>query len=693
AEQAGAKSQDAFDLSADSPIFAPAEAFVKWNLDTPDTSSPTVKAIRLYQDLLKFHAGDKDKSAWIDANLARLVFGQNKAFGPEKAARYKAALKRFTDRWGDHRIAARALHRWASVLHGEGELVAARALAQRGWNAFPDTPGGNRCWNLIQQIEARSSSVLVERVWNDPQPTIRVNYRNLTKVHFRAVEYDWEKLLMRRAYRPEQLDQNERAALLAKKPSLAWSADLPATDDYRQQTEDLPTPEDLKPGFYFLIASHDPDFKDKNNVVTFTDFWVSRLAIVMRTRYGDGVLEGFVLEAKSGEPIAGAEVRAWYRSGDNRRAAIPATTTDRNGLFRFSRGPNRGYLILARDGDQQLAARQEYAIHESDTRLRPYERTVFFTDRSLYRPGQTIQYKGICIRVDQNADNYQTLAGRSLTVVFNDRNGKEIARQPHRANDYGSFSGSFTAPRDRLMGRMTIQVLTGPGGGSANVQVEEYKRPKFQVALDAPKTAAKLGAEAKLIGKATAYTGAAIGGAKVRWRVVREVRYPYWWRWHYWWRTPRTGSQEIAHGRAKTGPDGAFDVAFMARPDLAVAEKDEPTFHFTIYADVTDTTGETRSAQRAIHVGYTALRATLVASPWLTDEEPVALTVRTTTLDGEGQQAEGSLKVFRLRQPKDVRRPFFSGHRPVPRRMGGKLVPPKPDLSQPNSWALGEVAW
>src|SRR5439155_1625446 len=82
-------------------------------------------------------------------------------------------------------------------------------------------------------------------------------------------------------------------------------------------------------------------------------------------------------------------------------------------------------------------------------------------------------------------DRYEVLPGQSLTAVFTDANGKEIARQEHRTNDYGSFSGSFTAPRDRLLGTMVIRVDGGPPG-QASVSVEEYKRPKFYVTLDAP---------------------------------------------------------------------------------------------------------------------------------------------------------------------------------------------------------------
>ena len=106
---------------------------------------------------------------------------------------------------------------------------------------------------------------------------------------------------------------------------------------------------------------------------------------------------------------------------------------------------------------------------------KPNAMTFFFTDRAIYRPGQTIQYKGICIWVDHAKDDYHTLKAEQLTVVFMDPNGKEIARQKQRANDFGSFSGSFTAPRDRLMGQMTLHV-DGRATGNAYVRVEEDAR-------------------------------------------------------------------------------------------------------------------------------------------------------------------------------------------------------------------------
>ena len=67
--------------------------------------------------------------------------------------------------------------------------------------------------------------------------------------------------------------------------------------------------------------------------------------------------------------------------------------------------------------------------------------------------------------------------------------------------------------------------------------------------------------------------------------------------------------------------DGTFHVEFAAKPDLSVPEKDEPTFQYAVYADVTDTAGETRSAHREVHVGYTALAASMTADEWLTDAQ------------------------------------------------------------------------
>ncbi len=410
------------------------------------------------------------------------------------------------------------------------------------------------------------------------------------------------------------------------------------------------------------------------------------------------------MNAVTGDPVAGATVRAWVRNTNTHLfEPIDPIKSDDNGLFRFNR-QNQACVFLAEQGEQRLATSREYTAYMSEREPEPDARTVFFTDRSLYRPGQTIAYKGICLFADQAGNQYKTLAGQVLTVVFYDSSSIEIARQQLKANDYGSFSGSFTAPRDRLTGEMSIEVESGPAG-STSFNIEEYKRPKFQVELMAPKEAARLGAEVSMPGKASAFTGAAIGGARVKYRVVREVRFPSW----CWWASRtflprREQSQDIAHGATVTRNDGSFTVEFIAKPDLSAREKDEPIFDFTVYADVTDTTGETRAVQRMVRAGYTALQATLSATEWQTSDKPVEITLDSKTLDGEGQAAAGTLKVYALKQPASVQRPDLDwiGGNVCPMEMGhdpscgasamdegGELG--KADWTGSNSWELAEV--
>lgn len=683
------KGEDSFEIAADSPVFAPTADFLKWQPQTTDAGSRTLKAIKLYQTLLAFHAGDENPSARLDTDLHRLRFGHSRAVGADKDANYITALTRFATDHANHELSAMARSMWARAEMNRGDRVKARQVALAGKQAFPDSPGGKLCHNVILEVEAKHLQAVTERVWADPQPDIRVTYRNLTRVHFRLVKDDFTARLRRQQWRPEQLvNLEERHALLAKRPDHEFSRDLPPTPDYQERTEAFPAPKGVAPGFYFLIASPDADFRDNNNVVHFADVWVSDLAVVTRQEHGTLRVGGFVLKGNPGSPVENAKVQIWHRMPQGGWQAGETGSTDRNGMYALTGRHQHGCLVIASNGNDQLASAHDFYLHTNDYTPRPHEQTVFFTDRALYRPGQTIQFRGVCFRTDTAADKYEAIPNRDVTVVFSDVNGQEIAKLPVRTNEHGSFSGSFTAPRDRLTGQMTIHTPGGPQGAT-RVAVEEYKRPKFLVTTEAPREPAKLGAEVKVPGKATAYTGAAVGGAKVKYRVVREVRYPVWFYEYCWWRpVPRQPAQEIAHGTLTTEPDGSFTVPFTAAPDKSVAESDEPTFRYTVTAEVTDTTGETRVGTQSVEVGYVALRATVSAAEWQTADAAVKLTVGTASLDGAGREAAGTVKVYKLKAPaRPARADMQHWYRPMPLNAA-----PKPDPSKPVSWELGEVA-
>lgn len=697
-EQAGAKAEDAFEIDASSPAIGSVPDFISWKPNATDTDSPKLKAIILYQRLLTVHQNDQDRNAFLDADLGRLQFAYANAVGEEKSSRYKAALKSFADMHSKHELSATARHRWAVVLQSENDLVEAREVAMQGKNAFPQSVGGKLCFNTIAEIEAKSVSVMTERVWNDPLPDLRVSYRNITKVYFRAVKVDWYSRFAPDRWSPGTLNQSDRDQLVRQAPTLSWSTDLPPTDDYRQATHDVVAPKDLKSGYYFILASVRPDFSDNDNVISACEVWVSSLAIVLRQSWGDGKLAGFVLNAKTGEPIANAKVRTFARQDRNNSVKEAATAlTDANGLFSVVSN-DRGIFLLVSSNGQELAVQNEQRTYTQQEQPTDFVQFVLFTDRSLYRPGQIVQFKGVCLIANTEKDKYETVPNREVTVRFQDINGNEIERVQIRSNAFGSFSGSFTAPRDRGTGRMQLVVNDGRSG-SAVVSVEEYKRPKFLVSLEAPKEAAKLNDEITITGKAASYTGSAVNGAKVRFRVTRQVRWPAWFMYCYAWRMPPTAgsAQEIAHGWATTEPDGTFRVSFTAKPDASVSQSDEPSFHFQISADVTDTTGETRTGTSSVTVGYTALQANISAQDWLTSETDSTFSLKTTTLDGVGQSAKGILKIYRLKEPTSILRPDLLGQRvtPIPRGRGRMAKvgasTPSPDPSSQSSWALADV--
>jgi hypothetical protein len=676
-EQAGVAAEDEFEIAVDSPIFGAVEAFRQWRPSANDESSPKLKAVRLYQALLEFHERDADRAAYDDADLARLRFGANVAVGEDKEAKYRAGLEAFVVRTHGREIVSRAYAELAQQWV-EAEPTKAHEFARRGLEVFPASAGAAACANLIAEIEAPELNFDTEFVWNLPSaPTLDLTYRNLRRAYFRAVPVNYRDYLEQTQRRGRISDAMVGEALAAK-PTVAWDATLPATTDFKARTESVGAPVSLAPGFYLVLASADRSFSTTDNRLGVAAVWVSDLALVMDARTSDGTCSGLVVRAGSGEPVPDAIVRIWHgRRRDDRVKELPAVRTDADGRFTFSAEDGAVRLLVESGGHAVSTAEEFYTYYSRETDADTH--TIFFTDRAIYRPGQTISYKGLSLRADRQAGKYEALADKSVTVIFRDVNGKEIARADHRTNDYGSFSGVFTAPRDRLPGRMSLRTETPEG--ETHFSVEEYKRPKFEVELHAPAEAPRLGALVKVPGRAVAYTGAAVGGAKIKWRVEREARMPAWcWWWH-------SASTAVAHGTAVSGQDGAFTVEFPATPDRAVPAETEPTFAFTVYADVTDTTGETRSTERTVQVGYAALKATVTADDWQTVDRPVAFKIATTSLDGAPRAAKGTLTIHALKQPAKVTRKPLRGTSHW--RASGGTEPPL-DAADPKTWELDE---
>jgi uncharacterized protein YfaS (alpha-2-macroglobulin family) len=680
AEQAGAAPQDAFVFDADSPALGTMTEFLAWKPATSDSGSPKLRAILLYQDLLRFHLDDADASARVLVDLDRIEWAASEATGDKTDARARGQLTALLATHEANEAGVPVAAALASRLHRAEEFVEARRLALAAAERHPDSVFSVACRNLVKQIESRELQIGTEQVWNAAGPEIELTYRNLGAVHFRLVPREWT-LSGQRWETPENVSREAILAALKEEPAASWKNELEKTEDYRQRTVRVPAPANQTPGFYLLLVSAGAGFATEDNLLSATTVWVSPLALV--TRQSPDGAEGFVLDALSGEPVAGATIEVWFLDNDGRwgRESINQKT-DAMGFFE-EKAKDRPVLFLAKHGDAAIASTQMHLWRERGG-IDPV-RTQLFTDRSIYRPGQTIRFKGIHFHADTKENDYRTLPDKSLTIRLRDVNGEEVGAVEVMTNARGGFSGSFTAPKGRVTGRMTIEE---GNHGSTSISMEEYKRPKFEVAIEAPAQSPKLGEAVVLKGRADSYAGAPIDGAEVRWRVTREARWPGWLRWCGWFFPPANeGAKEIANGVAKTAADGSFEIPFNAEPDLTVEEKAEPSFEFSIHADVTDTAGETRSGSRSVTVGYTALKADLAAADWQTAARPVEIAVHTTSLGGEGLAASGNVTVYRLQAPDRVHRPRLSSVHWPPRQAKDD----DSDLSDPNQWPLGEV--
>jgi uncharacterized protein YfaS (alpha-2-macroglobulin family) len=176
-----------------------------------------------------------------------------------------------------------------------------------------------------------------------------------------------------------------------------------------------------------------------------------------------------------------------------------------------------------------------------------------FTDRSIYRPGQTVYFKGIVLSRNDKEKTGSVKAGYSTTVILRDANYKDVDTIKVTTNEYGSFNGKFQLPQSGMNGQFSV--YTKADNGYAGFKVEEYKRPKFYVDFEPIKGTYKVNDIIKVTGIAKAYAGNNIDGATVKYRIVREPRFIYPWLFWRWWQPP-SEEMEIAHGEVKTDKDG-----------------------------------------------------------------------------------------------------------------------------------------
>lgn len=614
-DDAGLNISKAFDQTVFDQLWLPASDFALAKFSA--AGNDKLHALSLMQPLLRSNLSRRHYEAYVNNDLKRFetVYALSKQ-NDEDQKRYQLALK--------------DLQKYAVSMPVSTEVAAARAaflmqqqsikpqdssqlhnnsqaleLCEEAIRSFPESKGAIKCKQLKVDILAKMLRVETQAVVlpNQAIPA-KMDYKNIQQAYFRLIRISSDKLAEIR----KQPDQLQQIASLSKlKAEHSWQISLPFESDYTIHSSLIALPE-LQRGLYVLLASYQEDFATGASV--FGSFQVSKLSFVQHKQATQNRF--FVLDRDSGKPVSKAMATIMVRSYDYKLRdyiveKVHTTETDKDGSFvvtdKDGIPTNRAFYVeLFHKGDT-LYSNNFFDLYGRKTRERKQTRTWFFTDRSIYRPGQTVYFKGITL--EKTDKDFEIVSGQQTEVELWDANNQKVSTLQLTTNTFGSFDGQFVLPLSGLNGQYRLR----NSHGSVYFAVEAYKRPEFEVLLQVPEKQFKLSETVVIKGEARAFAGFMLDSVWVNYVVERAVDFPYW---RYWWGMPPFGgdAETIASGSLQTDQEGKFKIPVELLPKPSVKVSEQPIFNYTIRVDVRDKQGETRSAQLQLRAGYQALMLT-----------------------------------------------------------------------------------
>lgn len=659
--------QPAYSFHLQAPdFFSSADQFAKLKITTKNTLSFHYNALLILQELVSFHFQNKHTQALADVDLLRLKFAHQHSTNELKDSLYLAALKTLESQHRADTIAARIGYEIAQELFTEGGKYQPQTAKQYRWlkkvasekceeviRNYPGTLGANNCQALKENIQSKTLTLTVEEV-NVPEIPFRalVQYQNVQDIWLRVVKISKEE-----AASLTEMDSEKRAdLLLGKTPAQEWELSLPEQKDFNTHQTEIKIPS-LQKGKYYLLVSSTKEFSKTNGGLAFASVSISNLSYISR-RNANNSLEFYVTERTSGKPLKDVRVQAFeqqYNYG-KRTYSYQKTgsyKTDTDGYFSIP--SSFGYRTIR----IELAYKDEYLFEDNSfytyTYRQPDERdewhtkTFFFLDRAIYRPGQTVYFKGLVIRTNDEANEIRK--GYPQTVELLDVNYQKVTDVKLTTNDFGTFNGSFTLPQGLLNGNFTLR----SNDGSENFRVEDYKRPKFEVTFKPVTGSFRLNDSVTVEGSAASYAGANLTDAQVQYRVKRQAIYPFWRGWYSYSKSiwpPEPGeAMEITSGIVTTDASGNFKISFKALPDPSIVKSTNPVFNYTITADVTDINGETQSGETSVSVGYQALQAEINLNEVVFTNANDSARFTIKNLNGQPENAKGNIVIHKLKEP------------------------------------------
>ncbi|MDQ0064265.1 alpha-2-macroglobulin family protein [Chryseobacterium lathyri] len=532
----------------------------------------------------------------------------------------------------------------------------ALAIAAQAKNQYPKSPFIENIKNKENQIINPFLTIKYEQQTQNNLPIHFVaDHKNVAEfsLNIYEVKEDFTTLM--------QYVQNSYNNTFGKvKKSLVRKETFQLGDskDYQVHKTSL----EIKPlpsGIYVLeYAVEGSEVKDGSSRQNFY-FLVSGNRVIYQTKTDRNQLSNTLklVNSENGKPISN-EGLTFYEFVANKTLNKLEGKTDANGVFKFPSTDSKEYyrtFLIRQPKTNDFQIMQVYGNNGNAEDYNPNKQTrtlaQIFTDRAIYRPGQTVYFKVINTKIDKETE--AVISGLKQKITLLDANSQEVSSQNFSTNEFGSYHGSFTLPKGQLNGVFYLKTDEG-SQGYKDIRVEEYKRPKFEVTFDPVKEEYKYGQTIELKGKAMMFSGVALSNTTVNYEIKKHNI-----RWRYFWWYPRGDDNENSIlGEAKTNEKGEFVI----RLDLKKDEKLEgiQIDNYEINASVTDINGETQSANTQLKVASVShyIKADGIKNTF--SDENVKLKVETLNYNEQDLKKSYNVKLSKLAVPNRIFRDNFA---------------------------------
>ena len=630
----------------------PAKDFVK--ADLGDSDNPLIKCLKIYQDLIAYNLKQNNEDVLIYNDFKRFGFVNSIVHKDEQ---YQAAMEQLKSQYEGNPLSAEITSLIARNMinqyenHSEDStyfdrLPKAKALCEQAIAKFPKSRGAKNCESLIKRIEDPQINLELNQVQlpNEAIPAV-LEYKNVTTPYIRIVKVSEKELvnLQRVDYKKDLIKMLNSKNVIAEQEFT-----LPAETDYRQHSTLIALPA-LERGFYFLVGNISKDNKDEDKMLVLK-FQVSNLGYITDAK--ENKMTVVTVDRKTGKTEEGVTVECYHREWDYKareyKTIILATVkSDKNGkaILDDKMNDSRSFFINLRKDDDALLSKSAFYLGKPYQNDREQYSTTLFTDRAIYRPGQTVYFQGITTR--RQAEDLSLVSNYNEKVSFKDANWQEISSADFTTDEYGSFSGSFVIPTDRLNGVFHLNAKQG----NTTIRVEEYKRPTFEVNFERPKEQYKLNQEVTVRGDVKAYAGFGLDDVEYTYRVIRKTSFP--WRCWWWW-YPTVEDEQITYGKARTDENGKFAVTFNLKPSKTIAPEKQPMFTYEIEVTATSKQGETHADTYSIRAGYNEVSISTNLPSEIEKSEMGNYEISVQNMSWQPAKSRVSRKIYRYDNPSKI---------------------------------------